>query len=468
MWLTALVVKTMEEAKDFTFIDDTVLRDSIQWMIKTQLENGCFPSIGQVFHTMQNNLTDAGTVALTSLVMLSLSAGQKHIPSSVVKNAKFCLSAGIASKDPYTMSLLTLALARLNFTDTAQVALERLLDLAEYNDHLLFWKIPGESVTISIETTSYAVLSLLELGGDKNLMLARKAVKWLLINRSSKGGFVSSLDTVTALEAISKFSTSSQSSHNTDLTVLLYGQQIEKSFKIQNKNKLVMQNYVLPIFPSQVEVFVQGEGCVIAQNVMNYNIDSAKGSDVFEIKVSTNSVSTVDLCSLQMLHICFHNKLINLSSNMVVLEVMFISGYKPYKNSLDEISASNADDNLSVVKKWEEEEEQIIFYLNKVVSRVQCIDFVMERRYAIEDPLPASITLTDYYHPERTISTMYSLQCKTFSDTMLSGLEELSFMNDDPFSNFHNVDHELETPEGIEGPQPSYALPPKQTNTSNI
>lgn len=50
MWLTAFVVKTLEEARDLTFIDENIIQNSLQWMIKTQLENGCFPSIGQVFH----------------------------------------------------------------------------------------------------------------------------------------------------------------------------------------------------------------------------------------------------------------------------------------------------------------------------------------------------------------------------------------------------------------------------------
>lgn len=56
------------------------------------------------------------------------------------------------------------------------------------------------------------------------------------------------------------------------------------------------------------------------------------------------------------------------------------------------------------VKKWDEEDDQIVFYLNKVVAQLNCIDIIMERQLVVEDPLPATITLTDYYHPERTVT----------------------------------------------------------------
>lgn len=51
MWLTAAVVKTLSEAKAFTDVDKDMLQRSVVWITRQQLENGCFPVVGQVFHT---------------------------------------------------------------------------------------------------------------------------------------------------------------------------------------------------------------------------------------------------------------------------------------------------------------------------------------------------------------------------------------------------------------------------------
>lgn len=50
MWLTAFVIKSFAQAKKFIFIDEKDLEKSIKWIEKSQLENGCFPQRGTVFH----------------------------------------------------------------------------------------------------------------------------------------------------------------------------------------------------------------------------------------------------------------------------------------------------------------------------------------------------------------------------------------------------------------------------------
>lgn len=50
MWLTAFVVKSFAQANKFIFVDNKDLQMSVNWITKKQLENGCFPFVGQVFH----------------------------------------------------------------------------------------------------------------------------------------------------------------------------------------------------------------------------------------------------------------------------------------------------------------------------------------------------------------------------------------------------------------------------------
>ena len=48
--------------------------------------------------------------------------------------------------------------------------------------------------------TSYVLLTLVKLGSNQDLLKARSIVRWLSKQRNSEGGFVSTQDTVVALQ----------------------------------------------------------------------------------------------------------------------------------------------------------------------------------------------------------------------------------------------------------------------------
>lgn len=52
MFLTAFVVRTLKTAKPYIYVDDNVLNKAISWIIRHQLENGCFPAVSHVFQDM--------------------------------------------------------------------------------------------------------------------------------------------------------------------------------------------------------------------------------------------------------------------------------------------------------------------------------------------------------------------------------------------------------------------------------
>ena len=65
----------------------------------------------------------------------------------------------------------------------------------------LFVCIPIESgPALNVEMTSYVLLSLVKLGRNEDLLRARSIVRWLSKQRNSEGGFVSTQDTVVALQ----------------------------------------------------------------------------------------------------------------------------------------------------------------------------------------------------------------------------------------------------------------------------
>lgn len=50
IWLTAFVVRYLSQAQKYIYIDKKDLETSVAWIMSHQLENGCFPVIGKVYH----------------------------------------------------------------------------------------------------------------------------------------------------------------------------------------------------------------------------------------------------------------------------------------------------------------------------------------------------------------------------------------------------------------------------------
>ena len=154
------------------------------------------------------------------------------------------------------------------------------------------------SSSASVEMTAYMAATLVML--DK-IGKAKPSVKWLGRQRNSQGGFVSTQDTIVALQAISMYS-QKVSGYKMKMDVLVTkGKRRRKKlkkFSLNEKNKLLLQvglyiidsivakisTVKIPCFshlqrlrlnklPSKVSLNVTGSGCVLVQTVLRWNID---------------------------------------------------------------------------------------------------------------------------------------------------------------------------------------------------
>lgn len=112
--------------------------------------------------------------------------------------------------------------------------------------------------------TAYAVLTLVKLGGEENMAEAFKAVQWMTRQRNAQGGFTSTQDTVIGLEALAKYATA-LSSDATQLSLLMSTGPSDQVYKMNEGNKLVLQQFALSTVPANVEVYAEGQGCAMVQ-----------------------------------------------------------------------------------------------------------------------------------------------------------------------------------------------------------
>lgn len=55
MFLTAFVVRTLRQMKNYMIIDDNIINTALEWIMSHQLENGCFDPVKHVFQQMVNS-----------------------------------------------------------------------------------------------------------------------------------------------------------------------------------------------------------------------------------------------------------------------------------------------------------------------------------------------------------------------------------------------------------------------------
>ncbi|XP_020295682.1 alpha-2-macroglobulin-like protein 1 isoform X2 [Pseudomyrmex gracilis] len=407
IWLTAFVIKSFAQAKNIIYIDERDLKISVKWMVKKQLENGCFPVIGRVFHKdMKGGLQDddSSSSALTAYILISLLESGVPLTPSLINNALHCLEKGMENGGTtYTVALSTYALTLLGHSK-ANNSIKLLMNRATRNPDLLWWEDKHKpSLGLSIEMTAYAVLSLVKLGGETNLVEALKAVRWMSKQRNANGGFTSTQDTVLGLEALTKYATAI-SSDTTDSSVLVTADDVDQVYKMNNDNRMVLKQIRLPVIPTTVEIFAEGEGCVLVQSNLKYNVAHATGSEAFDLSVNAASATFADECSMQEITICTRYKMADGESNMALLEVNMISGYVPDRTSLHSL----LKDSGKKVKRFEENQGMVTIYFDKLVNEKTCISFTVVRENIVDKLEPANVKLYDYYQQELTISNSYS------------------------------------------------------------
>jgi hypothetical protein len=137
----------------------------------------------------------------------------------------------------------------------------------------LFWSANDKfayNSALDVEVTAYTVLSLVM---HDRMSEALKAIKWMATKRNSRGGFVSTQDTMVALQAMSQYSLKLRSG-TTDLKVdvksLLLGS--SDTFELDEDNLLLLQREKIHQLPAKLQLDVEGTGCYMVQTVLRYEI----------------------------------------------------------------------------------------------------------------------------------------------------------------------------------------------------
>ncbi|KAK8391913.1 hypothetical protein O3P69_017494 [Scylla paramamosain] len=424
-WLTAFVLKSFAQAQQFIPIDSGDIDMSRDWLKRDQMENGCFLSKGKVFHkSMKGGIAgNDSPVPLTAYILTALLEAGELTVSRPISEAAFCLISD-KSEDTYTLALKAYALALAEAPEAAGLVLQ-LRAKAKVSTEGMYWEIPsvnGKSAAAGVETAAYALLAMATVSPTEYLADMQKVVKWISSKRNGQGGFVSTQDTVVALQALAKFEMV-LGQKPVDVAVIASSTDLDHSFRITDTNKLLLQRVDLSSFPTTITADLAGDGCALVQAVLRYNIPEEDPSTAFSLTTTTETARD-DKCITKRIKACASYTKPDLKSNMAVIEINLVSGYIPDKNDLKQVVGYGT----GLIKRYEVDGRKVTFYIDEFSPEELCVAFKVTREVDVENPKPGTVKVYDYYDPDEFASMSYTFppneECEAGSD-VAAGVEVL-------------------------------------------
>ncbi|XP_076859338.1 alpha-2-macroglobulin-like protein 1 [Brachyhypopomus gauderio] len=402
-WLTAFVMKSFQHAKRYIFIDQTVINQARSWLGNEQLPNGCFASVGHLFHLdMQGGVND--NVTLTAYVTAALMEAGNHSSDPIVANGLNYLRNTYASVN----SIYTIALLSYTFTLAGDHAMRSTL-LSRLNQHAVVtvdgrhWSSgSGGAVThpLDVETTSYVLLAV--LSGPPlapfDLGYSASIVHWLGQQQNAYGGFASTQDTVVALQALAKYSTVTYSPTGVIAVTVTSPSGSMIQFTVNQSNRLLYQQAQLQQVTGEYRLTAAGHGCVFVQFTQHYNIPPPK--DVSSLSIST---STTGNCSVPVpmvkVSVTVRYNGARERTNMVAIEFKLLSGF-----SLVKVSGT--------VKRVDQHDGVVVIYLDGLKKgEPQTYTLIIQQDVPVQNLKPAVVKVYDYYQPSDHVVTEYNSPC---------------------------------------------------------
>nr|AAL87135.1 monomeric alpha-macroglobulin [Aquarana catesbeiana] len=403
-WITALVVKALNCAKQFIHVDDQDIQKAIQWLESIQLSNGCFNDSDSYFY---NDLED-DELTQTAFILISLLEHQTFHDKSIVEKAKSCITKGAdTAKSPHVLAILAYAFTLLGDSEMRALMLKRLDEHATIEGETKHWQ--GTSYRHgNIEISSYAILALLsdKIITHKDLEQSAYSIHWLASQQNPWGGFSSSQDTTLALHALAKYAKATNHKKGDSTVVIEDDSGFHREVQVTKQNSLLVQTIDLPKVPGTYTASIKGDGCVYTQAHLHYSEVPDEHEVHFAVNVTTEpAVCTRDAQTKFDVHIEARYLGKRSKTNMIMIEAELLSGFVPVANSIRKLNRRYDVRRVDVLPG------EVQIYLDHLDHDTTEFVFTIEQETHVENLHPANVAVLDYYVPVIKTHATYNAPC---------------------------------------------------------
>ncbi|XP_040217449.1 alpha-2-macroglobulin-like protein 1 isoform X2 [Rana temporaria] len=408
-WLTAFVIKSYSQAREFIFVDDKHIKEGMSFLAKQQKDDGCFKATGRLLNNgMKGGVDDE--VSLTAYVTVALLESGLDIIDPMVTKAMQCLKNEPTEKNtPYKTALKAYAYTMANYSEEHSNIMQLLDGIAKKGDGMMYWsqedKVKKESYwckpkSVDVEITAYALLTF---ASHPNPSIGDMVpiTRWMCKQQNGNGGFSSTQDTVMGLYSLSRFAALTSGKSGEVVLDVTSEKGFQHTIRINNDNKLLLQMLTLPEVPGEYLVTASGVGTAFMQVVQRYHAPPEVKEAAFSLSVQPQCMEGGKMAIL----LEFWYKGSRTNSNMVLMEIKLLSGYVSIPESIEEVKRD------SDVQRVEIKDDLITIYWEKVTSDHKTVEILFKRSVQVTGLKPAYVKLLDYYMPEEMNTVCYLAEC---------------------------------------------------------
>jgi hypothetical protein len=400
--LTAYALRFLSDAKGLIDLDQKVVDDALQYLVRQQRADGSFT---KKYYGERGE--DAGRAKLfTSYVArtLALLKAEKNVLDKALGYLK---TRNAEIDEPYALALYGLSLLDAGNAEAAREVARRLEKMALSEGDRVYWNLEtntpfyGWGTAGRIETTALVLQLLVKLDderGTTNDELIAKGTTFLLKNKDRYGVWYSTQTTINVLDA---FLASLAPSKNQTISIYVNGEKL--------KDVAVPAEQIEPIVvdltggiagANRVEITSSGNSKVMSQIVQAHYVDWAE-ADVSNRNVNDSRAVRLDYkcdkqaakimetvtCAVETERVGFKGY------GMLLAEIGVPPGADVSRESLQ--AAMDADWSLS---RYDVLPDRIVLYMWAKAGGTK-FNFSFKPRYGINAQTPASIVY-DYYNEE--------------------------------------------------------------------
>ncbi|CAL4151201.1 unnamed protein product, partial [Meganyctiphanes norvegica] len=144
------------------------------------------------------------------------------------------------------------------------------------------------STSVLVEAMSYVLLAMLTMSGNYVAEIAT-LIRIITKHSNGEGGFVSTQDTVVALQALAKYSEVFKPSDDSSLEVDVTRGEENWTFNVDDSNQLLVQIESMDVKDMSaynVSVTATGEGCALVSSILRYNIPTFGEVEAFSANIT--------------------------------------------------------------------------------------------------------------------------------------------------------------------------------------
>ena len=173
VWITALTMSALRQAQPYIDVDESVINDAIQWLLKEQRSDGAFVESGSVVY---GRIQDSA-ITMTAYVVICLLENTKTKDPTIQNSLNRAIDYlakefdQVEENDTYTLAILCYAFYR-SLHPEKETALRKLNGQATREDGFMFWQLPLEDFEKGNPWTA--------LPNSANIEMTRFPIAWLL------------------------------------------------------------------------------------------------------------------------------------------------------------------------------------------------------------------------------------------------------------------------------------------------